>query len=82
MREWQAASVANSASGFDYCVVGGDVRISHHGRPAATLRGPAADQFLLEVKNVDPQELMARLTGNYKHGNERTARNHPRNRGR
>jgi hypothetical protein len=22
---------------------------------------------------------MARLTGNYKHGNERTARDHPRN---
>ncbi len=27
----------------------------------------------------DPQEVMARLTGNYKRGNERTARNHPRN---
>jgi hypothetical protein len=24
---------------------------------------------------------MARMTGNYKHGNERTSRNHPRNRG-
>jgi hypothetical protein len=25
------------------------------------------------------QELMARLTGNYKRGNERVARTHPRN---
>jgi hypothetical protein len=24
---------------------------------------------------------MARLTGNYKHGNERSAKSHPRNRG-
>jgi hypothetical protein len=24
---------------------------------------------------------MARMTDNYKHGNERTSRNHPRNRG-
>jgi len=26
------------------------------------------------------QQSMARLTGNYKHGNERTASTHPRNR--
>jgi hypothetical protein len=27
----------------------------------------------------DPQLVMARWTGNYKRGNERTARDHPRN---
>jgi hypothetical protein len=32
------------------------------------------------VDSGDPQELMARITGNYRHGNERTAMNHPRNR--
>ncbi|MBA2418319.1 MAG: hypothetical protein H0V59_05155 [Nocardioidaceae bacterium] len=62
--------------------MGGDVRISHRGRHATTLRGAAAGKFLSEVEDDDPQELMARLTGNYKHGNERTAREHPRNRDR
>jgi hypothetical protein len=58
----------------------GDVEVLHHGRPAAVLRGAAAARFLIDVDNDDPQELMARLTGNYKRGNERTAQNHPRNR--
>jgi hypothetical protein len=35
---------------------------------------------LEEVGEGDGQELMARLTGNYKRGNERLARQHPRNR--
>jgi len=39
----------------------------------------AAARFLIDVDSGDPQELMARLTGHYKHGNERTAKNHPRN---
>lgn len=60
-------------NGFEFEVVGGEVRISHHGRRATTLRGPAARQFLVDVELDDPQELMARRTGNYKHGNERTA---------
>jgi hypothetical protein len=58
----------------------GDVELLHHGRPAGVLRGAAAAKFLLDVQDGDPQELMARLTGNYKHGNERAARDHPRNR--
>lgn len=62
-------------------LLGGDVVISHNGRRATTLRRAAAAQFLADVEKDDPQELMARLTGNYKHGNERTARNHPRNGG-
>lgn len=56
--------------------------MQHHGRAAGVLRGAAAARFLAEVEEGDPQELMARLTGNYRHGNERVARNHPRNRGR
>ena len=58
----------------------GDVVIEHHGRRAAVLRGRKADDFLADVDSGDEQELMARLTGNYKHGNERATRNHPRNR--
>ncbi|WP_369238464.1 hypothetical protein AB5J56_34245 [Streptomyces sp. R21] len=57
----------------------GTVTITHRGRAAGTLRGPRATQFLAEVETSDPQLVMARWTGNYKHGNERTARNHPRN---
>ncbi|WP_245734591.1 hypothetical protein [Nocardioides exalbidus] len=68
--------------GFDYDVRGGEVVITHHGKRATVLRGSAANRFLAEVEDDDPQELMARVTGNYRRGNERTARNHPRNQGR
>jgi hypothetical protein len=49
----------------------GDVVITHNGRQAATLRGRKADDFVGDVGGSDDQELMARLTGNYKRGNER-----------
>ena len=39
--------------------------------------GAAAARFLVDVEDDDPQQLMARLTGNYKHGNERLARTTP-----
>ena len=68
--------------GFEWTARGGEVRITHRGRHATTLRGVAAVEFLGDVERGDPQELMARLTGNYKRGNEREARNHARNRGR
>lgn len=71
-------------SGFTFRVrKNGDVEILHHGRLATTLRNAAAVTFLNEMSaesDPDAQELMARLTGNYKHGNERAARKHPRNR--
>ena len=70
-------------NGFAYDVRReGDVMISHHGRQATVLRGPRAQEFLAEVEGGDPQQVMARWTGNYKRGNERTARAHPRNLGR
>ena len=68
--------------GFEYTVRGADVVITHRGRAATTLRGERAAAFLEDVEVGDPQELMARLTGNYRRGNERQARSHPRNRGR
>lgn len=67
-------------NGFDYVVRGPEVVITHHGAKATVLRGRRAADFLQDVESDDPQELMARLTGNYRRGNERTARNHPRNR--
>ncbi|MEU0834284.1 hypothetical protein [Streptomyces sp. NPDC005969] len=56
------------------------VTLTHHGRPAGTLRGSRAEKFLAEVVSGDAQLVMARWTGAYKHGNERAARSHPRNR--
>ena len=71
-----------SASGFRFEQREGSVVITHHGRHASTLRGGRAAEFLAEVASGDPQLVMARWTGNYKRGNERMAREHPRNRGR
>jgi len=48
----------------------GVVVISHHDRVATILRGRQADAFLTKAEASDSQELMARLTGNYKRGNE------------
>jgi hypothetical protein len=61
----------------------GVVEIFHRGRLAATLRGNEALDFKRRVQGqTSPasQQLMARVTGNYKRGNEREARRHPRNR--
>ncbi|MEV0720520.1 hypothetical protein [Asanoa sp. NPDC050611] len=70
-----------AAHGFSYDErADGSVVIFHHGRAATTLRGGRAAEFLAEVE-ADPQGVMARWTGNYRRGNERVARNHPRNRG-
>lgn len=61
----------------------GEVEILHRGRLASTLRGKEALEFLAEMENSDSaasQQRMARITGNYKRGNERSASSHPRNR--
>ncbi len=68
---WDTARMPKP-SGFAYTQrKNGDVVITHHGRTAATLRGRKAESFLTKVDSGDPQLLMARLTGNYKRGNER-----------
>jgi hypothetical protein len=70
----------SAPEGFTYDVrKNGDVVIRHRGREAGVLRGGRASSFLAEVADDDEQDLMARLTGNYKRGNERTASRHPRN---
>jgi len=68
--------------GFAFTLRGDDVLITHHGRAATTLRAGAAKRFLEQVEAGDPQLVMARVTGNYRRGNERQARDHPRNRDR
>jgi hypothetical protein len=62
---------------------GGVVEVLHHGRVAATLGGTDARDFLDDMASssaADAQQAMARLTGNYKRGNEGLAAKHPRNR--
>jgi hypothetical protein len=73
--------MSGAPQGFAYSLRGADVLITHHGRRATVLRGAAAARFLEQVATGDPQLVMARATGNYRHGNERVARSHPRNRG-
>lgn len=67
-------------AGFAYSQHGDTVVITHRGRKAVTLRGSVAARFLEDVERGDPQQVMARATGDYKRGTERTARDHPRNR--
>lgn len=77
-RTWQHTLMV-VPEGFAYLTrANGVVVITHKGRTATTLRGSRAATFLAEV-DEDPQEVMARWTGNYRKGNERTAKNHPRN---
>jgi hypothetical protein len=64
-------------SGFEWTHrKNGDVVVTHHARVAAILRGRAAIKFVSDVARGDPQEVMARITGNYKRGNERSTRHH------
>ena len=58
--------------GFSYHVrKSGEVSIERDGRDVQVLRGRAASRFLADVERKDPQQVMARVTGNYKRGNEK-----------
>jgi hypothetical protein len=51
------------------------VRISRGGRVVTTLAGGAAARLIERIEGADhegAQQLMARATGNYKRGNERS----------
>ena len=49
----------------------GEILISRWGSPVATLRGQATERFKRLVRRVGDQQAMARITGNYRRGNER-----------
>ena len=70
--------------GFTWRVAkSGEVVVSRGGSPVTTLRGRAAVAFLAAAARLEPeavQQRLARLTGNYRRGNERAATDHPRNR--
>jgi len=75
--------VSNAPSGFDFQRrKDNSVLITHNGKTASTLRVELASEFLEDMADTDDaeaQEIMARLTGNYRRGNERLAKKHPRN---
>lgn len=53
----------------------GKVFIAWHGKPAVTLQGKAAEKFLAALSAADADQaqlLMARVTGNFKRGNEKS----------
>jgi hypothetical protein len=52
----------------------GKVLIERHGRRITVLAGERARRFLRRTEGAEPQAIqleLARVTGNYKHGNER-----------
>ncbi|MBP8251242.1 MAG: hypothetical protein KAX40_02680 [Herpetosiphon sp.] len=63
---------------FDYRVTkNGTVMITWHGKTVKTLSGQKADDFLEKIADLegkDAQLVMAKITGNFKRGNERTAK--------
>lgn len=69
--------------GFTYRInKNGGIVIQRHGRTVTTIRGKRAIDFKEQSESLsfdDLQQVMARLTGNYKRGNERVAKNHPKN---
>ena len=70
--------------GFVYTAVkNGNVLIKHNGKLATTLRGSKAETFIEKMGALnfsEQQQWMARVTGNYKRGNEKTSKNHVKNR--
>jgi hypothetical protein len=65
----------SAPSGFSWTrTKDGQVRVSRDGRVVTTLAGGAAKRFVARAEGASEpaaQQLMARATGNYKHGNER-----------
>jgi hypothetical protein len=52
----------------------GSILVRYHAAPVTVLRGRAAERFATRIASADAgaaQQLMARVTGNFKRGNER-----------
>ena len=74
----------DSDLGFVHTVAkNGNVLINREGKLVTILRGSKAADFAEKMQVLDfgrQQQLMARMTGNYKRGNEKLSRNHLKNR--
>ena len=60
------------------------VHISWYGKRVMTLKGPQARKFLAKIADLEGKEaqlVMAKITGNFKHGNERAATQTRKSRG-
>lgn len=69
--------------GFSFEETRTELRILRNGKIVTILRGKQASEFVSKVStlsNHDQQQLMARVTGNYKRGNERLAKKHHKHR--
>lgn len=70
-------NTAGADLGFTFrATAKGAVHISRNGREVVILRAKAASQFLARAEGASRdaiQQLCARVTGNYKKGNEATA---------
>jgi hypothetical protein len=59
----------------------GSIVISYHTAPVTILRGRSAERFATRIADADAaasQQLMARATGAFKHGNERDGKRSPK----
>ncbi len=69
----------SSDLGFSYRLAkSGDMEIARNGRVVTRLRGKQAAQAANRLDGADfagQQQLMARLTGHYRQGNERQGKN-------
>lgn len=72
---WQAVLMGLEDNPFDWrATKNGQVMVSRGGRVVTTVRGGAAAKLLARLESADDEEaqqLLARATGHYKHGNER-----------
>ena len=53
------------------------VFISYHGKQVSTLSGGRAEAFISEIKDAEGKEaqlIMAKVTGNFKRGNEKISK--------
>jgi hypothetical protein len=59
----------------------GSVFVSWRGRTVTTLNGKAAERFQAQIEGLDGQDaqlVMAKVTGNFKRGNERLSKEQSR----
>jgi hypothetical protein len=57
----------------------GSVLLEHHGRTVKTISGDEAERFLKRIADLEglaAQLVLAKITGNFKRGNERTVAKH------
>jgi hypothetical protein len=69
--------------GFGYRVTkSGGLLIMRNGKLLSTVSGSKAETLIGQLNALafaEQQQFLARQTGNYKRGNERQSKNHPRN---